>query len=419
MSQDSWAQLQIAERIFAYMPYRNFHVKIYQGSTTPTSTAAKKLFCSPICLLDHMSVESRFNVVKQQHEVRFRIHFYSEDVEQHVIRYLKDEMDEEVRGSQLQVIPFERVILTSSTTTIGYELSDKWIPYELDDYVWFTLNCSDELKATQLAKEMTQRPDQFANLRLSFSLSSQKSNRRETVIRIDSIVSGFMFTRLQQKYPEADSVLLTAEDTKQLLSESATNVLADTFDDNEIASESALYGILEKLIVSAKETITKDSSSMWDSVFWNEDNYRPDKVCRTLNEEYDKSDVEQKRKMAQSFSSGTSQSYGANLSIGGVGIGGSYGTSQNQSQSNEVDNQDRVMNESRNTVQWDGEKFLPKPMTLSRVNLSTFRNSQQFQDVKTTVSYALATLTTTLRISESQQPQMQLGTSILKGLFPF
>ena len=107
------------------------------------------------------------------------------------------------------------------------------------------------------------------------------------------------------------------------------------------------------------------------------------------------------------------------MSVGGVGIGGSYGNSQNQSQSKEVANQDRVMKEARNTVQWDGEKFVPKPMTLSRVNLSTFRNSQQFQDVKTTVSYALATLTTTLRISESQQPQMQLGTSILKGLFPF
>jgi hypothetical protein len=416
MNQDTWAQLQIAERVFAYMPYRNFHVKIYQGSTTPTSTAAKKFFCSPICLLDNMSVESRFNVVKQQHEVCFRIHFYSEDVEQHVIRYLKDEMDEEVRGSQLQVIPFERVILTSSTPTVGYELSDKWIPYELDDYVWFTLNCSDEHKAAQLAQEMKQRPGQFANLRLSFSLSSQKSNRRETVIRIDSIVSGSMFTRLQQKHPEADSVLLTAEDTKQLLSESATNVLADTFDDNEIASESALYGILEKLIVSAKETITKDSSSMWDSVFWNEDNYRPDKVCRTLNEEYNKSDEDKKRKMIDSFSNETSVNYGANLSVGDLSMGTNFGTSQNQSQSSEVDNQDRLMKEGRTTAQWDGEKFIPKPMTLSRVNLSTFRNSQQFQDVKTTVSYLIATLTTTLRISESSQPQMQLGMSIFYRL---
>ena len=133
-------------------------------------------------------------------------------------------MNEEVRGSQLHVIPFELVILTSSTPTVGYELSDKWIPYELDYYLWFSLNCSDELKATQLAQEMKQRPDQFSDLRLSFSLLSQNSNRRQTVIHIDSIVSGSMFTRLQQKYSETDSVLPTAglpKDLQQLTKEVA------------------------------------------------------------------------------------------------------------------------------------------------------------------------------------------------------
>jgi hypothetical protein len=410
MSQDSWAQLKIAESVFAYVPYRNFILNIYE-TTESTPTAAKKLFCSPICLLDNMSAESRFNVVKQQHEVRFRIHFYNEGVKQHVIRYLKDEMDIELKRSQLYVIPFERVILWSSTKTVGYEMSD-WKHYAQDEYVWFTLNCSDELKAAQLAQEMKQRPDQFENFHLSFMLSSQKTKQRKTNIHIDSIVSGSMFTRLQQKYPEADSVLLTADDKKKLLSETRTKVLADTVHDNEIASsESALYGILERLIFSAQEITTKDSSFKWDSVFWNEDNCRPDKVCDTLNEEFNKSDKETKKKLSTSFTNDT------DVNVDGIAkFIASANVSNKLKLTGEGDNQDRVMKEIRNNVHWKGEKFVPKPMTLSRVNLSTFGISQQFQDKNTSVTLYDAELTTPLRFSEPSQPQMQLGTSILRGL---
>ena len=82
-----------------------------------------------------------------------------------------------------------------------------------------------------------------------------------------------------------ESVLLTADDTKRLLSESACSVIAKTFDDNEVPTESSvLYGMLEKLIISARETITHDSGSMWDSVFWEQDNYRPDKISKTVND---------------------------------------------------------------------------------------------------------------------------------------
>ncbi len=299
-----------------------------------------------------------------------------------------------------QVIPFERIILTSDKPTIGYQLDNKWVPYELEDEMWFTLTCSNEKRGQQLAQEMRQRPSNFS-LKLSFSLSSQKSNRRETIIHMANIVSGSLFTQLNQKFPMADSVLLTSDDTKRLLSESACNVLAETFDDNEVPTESALYGMLDKLIVSARETISHDSGSMWDSVFWEQDNYRPDKVSKTVNDLFGKLDTHQQRKLAEAMSTSNKESLSVGVSAGyggfSVGVNTSTSTENAQSNSRESEALDKLLKENSSHVEWNGEKFIPKPMALSRVNLSTFRNRQDFKDIKTTVSYNMATLTAALK----------------------
>jgi hypothetical protein len=40
---------------------------------------------------------------------------------------------------------------------------------------------------------------------------------------------------------------------------------------------------------------------MWDSVFWNEKNYRPDKTTQILNEIINKLDEETQKKLAEMF----------------------------------------------------------------------------------------------------------------------
>ena len=41
---------------------------------------------------------------------------------------------------------------------------------------------------------------------------------------------------------------------------------------------------------------------------------------------------------------------------------------------------EKLLVESKNHVQWDGEKFVPKPMQLGKINLVKIRESQTFQD---------------------------------------
>jgi hypothetical protein len=59
-----------------------------------------------------------------------------------------------------------------------------------------------------------------------------------------------------------------------------------------------------------------------------------------------------------------------------------------------------LLQESRNHVQWDGDKFVPKPLQLSRINLGKFRDSQSFQDRNVRVRYTNAELSAPLKFVE-------------------
>jgi hypothetical protein len=60
----------------------------------------------------------------------------------------------------------------------------------------------------------------------------------------------------------------------------------------------------------------------------------------------------------------------------------------------------KLLQESRNHVQWEGEKFVPKPMQLSRINLGKFHDSQSFQDRNVRVRYTNAELSAPIKFME-------------------
>jgi hypothetical protein len=61
---------------------------------------------------------------------------------------------------------------------------------------------------------------------------------------------------------------------------------------------------------------------------------------------------------------------------------------------------EKLLKESRDNVQWDGEKFVPKPMQLSRINLDKFRDPQSFQDRNVRVRYTYAELSAPIKFVE-------------------
>lgn len=64
----------------------------------------------------------------------------------------------------------------------------------------------------------------------------------------------------------------------------------------------------------------------------------------------------------------------------------------------DYDDISKLFQESKDTVQWDGEKFIPKPMSLSKFNLAALRDKQSFKNRNVRVSYTTAMLSISVNI---------------------
>jgi len=146
---------------------------------------------------------------------------------------------------------------------------------------------------------------------------------------------------------------------------------------------------------------------MWESVFWNEENYRPDKATRSWEEIYSKQDMETQLKIQKEFNS--SKNLETNAQGGGWGFSAKVGVKLNNQLSSKYsfESIDKLFVETKDTVEWQGEKFTPKSMYLSRINMNTLRDTQMLEDRSVRVSYSTAVLSVALNFRPySDQPSM-------------
>jgi hypothetical protein len=287
------------------MEYGNFLIEIYEHANNhkaTTTASQKKYFYSPLAILDHKSAESSYNNVTKRSEMRFRVEMWNDKVQNEVVKYLNEIVGQEIKSNQVRVIPLEKVILTSNVPTEDY--SPGWTNYDKSKILRFSLSCFDQKVCDEMANEMRLNPKQFDHFKLLYSLSSQSWQTKQTTISIDSVTSGSMVSKLLQQFGNKNQIFLTDNDEKKMLAESVTNIRMETFDDSKVASpdtETQIVNILKDLLITSRTTIKEQSDKMWNSVFWNEDNYRPDKTTTNLNEIIDKLDTETQKKLADFF----------------------------------------------------------------------------------------------------------------------
>lgn len=193
------------------------------------------------------------------------------------------------------------------------------------------------------------------------------------------------------------------------------NVIIESFDDSSTKvsprSEQVINDILKNLLVSSRLTLKPRASNqtLWKSVFWDDETYRPDKIANVLNDIYNKLDKDfSKQKLIR-------------LKALEVNELSSTGISEEELV--------KVIREAQDTVEWDGDKFVPKTITLSRINLGRLRNRNFFQDRKIRVSYTTAMLYISLYIKKENDrkkivspptneelAEQMMGTKMLKLL---
>jgi hypothetical protein len=389
------------------MEFGHFGIDVYEHANNHKPTTPKdrcKYYFAPISLLDHTSAVSLLNIVTNQAEMRFRIYFWNAELKTKVVEYVTKVSEQKVNDHQVQLIPFENVILTSSLSSASFSLPTEWKSMNHHHFIYFSLSCPDLKDCDQLASKMRSRPEQFDHFKLRFSLSSQTSQTKDTVIRIESVTSGEMVTSLLQKFGNRkEEVYLTARDENRMLAETATKIRIDSFDDSDevsTISDKEIYKILRELLISSRKIISQSNDKIWQSVFWNDDNYRPDKATKTLNEWHRKMDKENQMKLEESYTNTKKLAFATDVKTPGVKVAASVDSDFSRQGANASEELSKLYQESKDHVEWDGVKFVPKPMKLSRVNMAKFNDTQAFQDRKVRVRYTTAVLSTPINFAQ-------------------
>ena len=417
----SWAKLQISPNNIGSMEYGNFLVNIYAHSANERTNLSSKYYFAPISLLDHGSAQSFYNNVTIRAQMEFRIELWNDDVKTKVVQWIKDNYDEKVNGNFVQVIPFNQIMLASASSTFRrlYQLPS-WTPYGKQKDLRFKVNCANKKNCDELAENMKTNPNQFSDFQLKFRLDSEKSQTKQTIIKLESLLSGRIASQLKQQMKGKEFAFLNAKDAQELLQESATNILIDTFDDSDIASSDSrleIYKFLQKNLIEPGKKVIKDASDkLWGSVFWNEDNYRPDLTSKTFNDVYKKLDTTQQKKLIDSFKNTNKVSYDGSAAITGVlKAKGKLDTDLSREGSTTKESLDKFLQESKETTQWDGQRFVPKPLSLSRLNLFKLREVQTLQDQSVRVRYSKAVLSVVVNFNQHSDLESTNQIIVMQG----
>ena len=241
----------------------------------------------------------------------FDVEMWSENLQKEVTDWIRRNKDKNVNEDLVQIIRFEQVMLGFSCATCfndRFTLSTAWTPYQSSKRVTMRLYCYSQSECDALAQEMQKQPQLFSDLRLLLSLSSQTSKTKETKISVESVRSSSMAAKINQQMGGKESALLSADEEQRFFSESANNIIIDSFDDSDGVftedSKDRILNFLKTSLLDPSRTIIKEvGDKNWESVYWNPDNYRPDITTKALNEAYSKLDKETQRKIAQESTS--------------------------------------------------------------------------------------------------------------------
>ena len=420
-TEGSWGKLKVSPDDIGSVIYGNYRIVVYahtknnyETATSNTTPSTNRYFYTPLSLLNHKTAVSLFNNnanEAQKYQVTFDVEMWNDDLQKAVVDWIRRARDKNVNEDLVEIIKFEKVMLSFSCTTCfsaRYTLPTTWTPYQSLKSITMRIICYSQTECDFLAKEMRERPQMFSELRLLLTVDSQTSKTKETKISVESIRSGKMVLEILRHFEGKDQGFLTAEEEQRLISESANNIIIDISDDSgdaDVFSEKSKDDILKFVksnLLDPSRTIIKDiGDKNWESVYCSPDNYRPDVTTKALNTAYNKTSTENKSKLIDQFNNINKFDIEADVKVPlVVSVKGEIDTDFSRSGKNTKEDVNKFLQETKNNVEWNGIKFVPKPMELSKLNLANLRDKQTFKDRRVSVKYHTAILTIGLQTSQ-------------------
>jgi len=222
---------------------------------------------------------------------------------------------------------------------------------------------------------MKENPDIFAGLVFQYVITASTPARRTINIDTSAISKSQMFSKLKNMPNVTDSIrYLSATDVNKMVTQSLDSVVASEITDNTYVSGTDEVNVAEMLrtnLQNQQEHVKSLDDIRWESVFWDPIFMRPDKLVNELNNKYTK---DEENSETLRIKEGTNNvSAGGGIDIGlpkGFTFGIKAQGSKGKGYKSELKDINKKIRETNAQVEWNGEKFFIKPMSVSRVNLA-------------------------------------------------
>lgn len=132
------------------MPYRNYHVYVYEGLGEGTN--GTHYFYTPVVLLEPETAE----YMERKHAVSFSVTMWNREVENAVLDHVKNRPKTD--AFQVKPMPFDKIRLTCKASSDAFELPNEWQSYQLHREKRFHLICPTREEAESVAEAMKTQP---------------------------------------------------------------------------------------------------------------------------------------------------------------------------------------------------------------------------------------------------------------------
>ncbi len=230
VSNDGDFQVEISTKKIGRMKYLDGEVMIFQNQQKHT-----EFFFTPFPYLESEETQCHENFLNDRIELGIQVELYTPQLIQatkdYLYKYQSILCGNTTTSSMCDVslLPINSIRLIqrdsrSNKTHQKYTLEDSWQPGTLIlQSMEFVIYTSNMTLCEQLRKTLTERC-RLPNFEVHYSIHGQRTVQKQLEVNTEHISGTNIYNQIRAQFPSAETVLLTGNDFKELLSQSTDRI---------------------------------------------------------------------------------------------------------------------------------------------------------------------------------------------------
>ncbi|CAF3947929.1 unnamed protein product [Rotaria sp. Silwood1] len=286
-------QAQLSPFTLTSVPYLDGEVAVYEHKQNRS-----RLFVPPLAVVYLNQTRVFYNTFTSKYMLTLSLILYTNELRTKILKYVSSTRGRCIRAQEicdLKMVPTERLRIVWKRTNpllAAYKLDTSWQSNTaLRNKIDVHIECTTSQICYKLLNDLLEAPFMLDGFELEYSTQPEKQTCKIVTITGQHLMKTKMYSELKQ-LPSAtvdDSIrYLLVDDMNQLITEILTTMeLEEVTDSDYIAhdDQKALTELLTQRLSLNVETLHDHTEQQWNSIYWNSDIIRPDRIVRLLNDE--------------------------------------------------------------------------------------------------------------------------------------